>query len=75
MYPNQADDNILISIMGPEKISEIIIYEIRGKKVFDYKKSFENQANINVSNFARGIYLVEIISESKSKLTKKLILK
>ncbi len=75
MYPNPADDNLLISNMGTEKISEIIIYEISGKKVFDYKKSFESQVNINVSNFARGIYLVEIISENKSKLTKKLIIK
>jgi hypothetical protein len=75
MYPNPADDNLLISNMGTEKISEIIIYEISGKKVFDYKKSFESQVNINVSDFARGIYLVEIISENKSKLTKKLILK
>ncbi|HRG19093.1 MAG TPA: T9SS type A sorting domain-containing protein [Flavobacterium lutivivi] len=75
MYPNPANDNLLISNMGTEKISEIVIYEISGKKVFDYKKSFESQVNINVSNFARGIYLVEIISENKSKLTKKLILK
>ena len=75
MYPNPADDNLLISNMGTEKISEIVIYEISGKKVFDYKKSFESQVNINVSDFARGIYLVEIISENKSKLTKKLILK
>ena len=30
---------------------------------------------IDVSHFAKGIYLVEILSESNSKITKKLILK
>ena len=75
LNPNPAKDYFTINNIGNEKISGITIYEISGKKVFDTKKSFENQINIDVSNFARGIYLVEIVSENKSKLTKKLILK
>jgi uncharacterized repeat protein (TIGR01451 family) len=75
LNPNPAKDYFTINNIGNEKISGITIYEISGKKVFETKKSFENQINIDVSNFARGIYLVEIVSENKSKLTKKLILK
>jgi len=43
--------------------------------VFGQTKSFDTLTTINVSDFAKGIYLVEIVSENKVKLTKKLVIK
>lgn len=74
LYPNPAKESFTIHNFGTETIGEISIYEISGKKIFQQTKSFETQTIIPVSNFAKGIYLVEIISENKSKLTKKLII-
>ncbi len=74
LYPNPAKNNITISNFGTEKISQINIYEVNGKKVFHSKKLFNNETNIDVSQLAKGIYLVEIISETNSKLIKKLTL-
>lgn len=73
LYPNPAKESFTIHNFGTEIISEIAIYEISGKRIFQQTKSFETQTTIPVSNFAKGIYLVEIISENKSKVTKKLI--
>lgn len=75
VYPNPAKDVITISNMGTESISQITIYEVSGKKVFSQTKSFDTQTTINVSDFAKGIYLVEIVSENNVKLTKKLVIK
>ncbi|TDP58691.1 DUF7619 domain-containing protein [Flavobacterium dankookense] len=75
VYPNPARDVVTISNMGTEGISQITIYEVSGKKVFSQTKSFDALTTINVSDFAKGIYLVEIVSENKVKLTKKLVIK
>ncbi|NMH25494.1 DUF7619 domain-containing protein [Flavobacterium solisilvae] len=73
LYPNPAKESFTIHNSGTETIGEISIYEISGKRIFQQTKSFETQTTIPVSNFAKGIYLVEIVSENKVKLTKKLI--
>jgi hypothetical protein len=73
LYPNPAKESFTIHNSGTETIGEISIYEISGKIIFQQTKSFETQTTIPVSNFSKGIYMVEIISENKSKLTKKLI--
>lgn len=75
VYPNPAKDVVTISNMGTESISQITIYEVSGKKVFSQTKSFDTQTTINVSDFAKGIYLVEIVSENNVKLTRKLVVK
>jgi hypothetical protein len=74
LYPNPTKESFTIQNFGTETIGEISIYEISGKRIFQQTKSFDIQTTIPISNFAKGIYMVEIISESKSKLTKKLII-
>ena len=75
LYPNPAKDSFTISNTGAESITQITIYEVSGKKVFGQTKSFDNITTINVSDFAKGIYLVELISENKSRLIKKLVIR
>jgi len=74
LYPNPAKDSFTIGNTGAEEIAQISIYEVSGKKVFSQTKSFDTLTTINVSDFAKGIYLVEITSKNKTKLTKKLII-
>ena len=75
LYPNPAKDSFTISNTGAESITQISIYEVSGKMVYSQTKSFDNITTIDVSDFAKGIYLVEIVSENKVKLTKKLVIK
>jgi len=75
LYPNPAKDSFTISNTGTESITQISIYEVSGKMVYSQTKSFDTLTTINVSDFAKGIYLVEIVSENKVKLTKKLVIK
>jgi len=75
LYPNPAKDSFTISNTGAESITQITIYEVSGKKVFGQTKSFDTLTTINVSDFAKGIYLVELISENKSRLIKKLVIR
>lgn len=74
LYPNPAKESFTISNTGAEEIAQISIYEVSGKKVFSQTKSFDTLTTITISDFAKGIYLVEIISKNKAKLTKKLII-
>jgi uncharacterized repeat protein (TIGR01451 family) len=75
LYPNPAKESFTIHNYGTETINDICIYEISGKRIFQQRKSFENQTTIPISNFAKGIYTVEIISDNKYKITKKLVIK
>jgi hypothetical protein len=75
LYPNPAKENFTIGNSGTENITQITIYEVSGKRIFQQTKSFETQTTIPVSTFAKGIYLVEVVSENKSKVTKKLVVK
>ena len=74
LYPNPAKESFTIHNFGTETIGEISIYEVSGKKVFSQTKTFDTLTTITISDFAKGIYLVEIISKNKAKLTKKLII-
>lgn len=75
LYPNPTNDRFTLHNFGTETIDQISIYEISGKKIFHQTKSFETQTLIPVSNFTKGIYLVEITFKNNLKVTKKLIVK
>ena len=58
-----------------EKISKVTIYEVTGKAIYTLNDNFLETINIDVSHFAKGLYLVELSSDNNSKITKKLIIK
>ncbi|MGC4040528.1 MAG: T9SS type A sorting domain-containing protein [Flavobacterium sp.] len=75
MYPNPTADRVTISSNSIEKITAVSIYEVTGKKIHTSKNEALSTVNIDISRFSKGIYLVEITSESNLKLIKKLIIK
>lgn len=76
LSPNPASDIVTITNSNSvEKISKVVIYDITGKMIYNLSDNILASISINVSHFAKGIYLVELISDSNSKITKKLILK
>jgi len=75
MYPNPADSNVHISLKNAnENIESLTITDVLGKTIKNIKNITSNEMNVDVSNLTRGVYFVEITSENKMKLVKKLVI-
>ena len=76
LHPNPTTDIVTISNSNAnDKIEMVVIYEISGKRIYTLNKNTLSDINVDVSSFARGLYLVELTSEDHIKITKKLLLK
>jgi len=75
LFPNPTSGSITIANASMRKIEAINIYEVSGKKVYASKSNIGETTIINVSGFERGIYFVELLSDSHSRIVKKLIVK
>jgi hypothetical protein len=75
LYPNPTNSKINITNNGIGKISKVAIYEISGKRIYTMNENTLDTIAIDVSHFAKGIYLVELTSDTNSTIIKKLILK
>lgn len=74
LYPNPSNNSITITNNTIEKISKVTIYDITGKTIYQLNKNILNIISVDVSNIAKGIYLVEMTSENNTKISKKLII-
>ena len=67
VFPNPVNDYVNVS--SEENINKIIIYDISGKEILRFTPAKKNE-KINISNFSRATYFVNIISETKNKTFK-----
>jgi len=74
IFPNPATDFVNVSI-GTEKINSIAIFDITGKQVISLNNISLNNAQVNVSNLEKGIYLMKVVDESNAQETIKLVIK
>lgn len=75
LYPNPTTNSVNIDLINTsEQISKVVFYDILGKTVKTISNVAVENLIVDVSNFAKGVYLVEITSDSNLKLTKKLII-
>lgn len=75
LYPNPANTLVQVALQNStEIIDSITIYDVLGKKVNQIPHIASNQSIIDVSQLSKGIYLVEITTESSLKQIKKLII-
>ena len=68
LYPNPSKNTFQVSV----EASSLIIYDIRGKKIKEYKGSFEKNKQFSVTGLEKGVYLV-ITNTTKGKSLNKLI--
>lgn len=71
VFPNPVDD--ILNIQSDSKIEMIKIYTISRVLVETYNSMYENQLQINTSNFASGMYMISIQTQTAS--TQKLFIK
>ena len=66
VYPNPANDHILISVAGKKSDRKTIsISDFSGRVVFQTQKSVENTYMVDVSGLKKDFYIVEVWSGAK----------
>ncbi len=75
MYPNPTKDELNFDFQhSNSQITKISFYDIQGKLLKDIKQISSNKLKITTKEFAKGLYLVEILDENGNKITNKLII-
>ncbi len=76
LYPNPANDHIIIELSAVTKNAELKIINVLGQTVFNetiVASSDKIMKQINTENFAKGIYTV-VIEMNTEKVFKKLVI-
>jgi Secretion system C-terminal sorting domain len=60
-------------VTGGNKIQSIKVFDVLGKIVFK-SEPLNNQSTINSSQFAKGIYFVQITDENKNVVNRKIVI-
>ncbi len=72
VYPNPADKNIIVQLPQTEGKYTVTITEIAGKKIYQSQLASGTQT-INIANFTKGNYVVEIIDTKGNRAVEKLV--
>ncbi len=76
LYPNPSNSFVQISLQNNiENIKSIALFDVLGKIVKTVKSFTSSQANLNISDLSKGVYMVEVTNENNLKQVKKLIIK
>jgi len=73
IYPNPAQDVLNIKGVVGVGNANLKIYDLNGRLIIKQAFNFENDQNINVSEFENGLYIVKI-ENSRVNFSKKLII-
>ncbi|MEY4835846.1 MAG: hypothetical protein RI980_1961 [Bacteroidota bacterium] len=75
LVPNPASNFVQVYLQNnSESIKSIVIYDILGKKVKEVTEVNAREIQINTSELSKGLYLVEITSDTLIKQIKKLVI-
>lgn len=78
LFPNPAHNYLIINpIIAPRDISNYYsfkIYDVFGRIVFESNEEINQSYRIDLTGFAKGIYLLKFLSNSKNTLLKKIII-
>jgi len=74
LYPNPTNDKTILNVIGLKEDADVIIYDLNGIKIKSYRlKQGQKELEIDVNDFASGVYNVNIINLI-CNITKKLII-
>ena len=73
-YPNPVSDMVTISLKNNGSISNIVVYDVLGKMVISQNPtgSVATQT-MDLSAISKGVYLLEVTTDSNLKVVKKLM--
>lgn len=67
-FPNPVNETL--TIVNEGNFTNVLIYDLGGKKVFE-SNQIKNSKTINVSNFQKGIYLLQLRADDGANISKK----
>jgi hypothetical protein len=68
IYPNPAQDNILISSNKPTANVQLSVYDLAGKEVLS--TTYTNSTSLNISSLQKGMYVVKSTCEGETTYQK-----
>jgi hypothetical protein len=72
LYPNPAQDKIIVFAEGNDNITSYKIYNLHGKLMNENKLNAQKQTEIYTSNYKTGIYIIEVETDQGYKVSKKI---
>lgn len=72
IYPNPSSSSVEF-LMKDAKFNKISVISIEGKKVYENRFENKNTFQLDISNFANGLYIVSVVSDDGKLYTEKLI--
>ena len=74
LYPNPSNGMVQISILNStETLNSVSLYDVVGKKVMAFDNINAAQSTLHVGSLAKGMYMVEIMTQNHERQTKKLV--
>ena len=75
IYPNPTNGNVIIQVHNPEnKYVQISVFDVSGRKIYDKTQKADNTFKLDLSNFTKGMYLINVKIGDDIELNKKVIL-
>ncbi len=72
IFPNPATNNVSVEIAQALQSGNIEVYDVIGQMVYSSKINGFSRVNLNLANYAKGIYNIKVYN-GKNFVTKKLI--
>ncbi|MBW7869979.1 MAG: SBBP repeat-containing protein [Flavobacteriia bacterium] len=73
LYPNPVNETLFIDIDGSQKLSEVIIRDLSGKKIKTISVKDKKRIEVNFNALNKGVYLVEITEANGNRTVQKVI--
>lgn len=72
IYPNPAKDKLNIYLTGYNGISEVVLYDLNGRKINGMRTSDSN-SKMDISTLAKGVYYIKIVTVNGEVSNKKIV--
>lgn len=69
VYPNPSSEMVNLEFGNDQRVTQVIVTDLLGKKVEDIRLNGEEKIQVNVSGYKKGIYLIQA-SGSKGEILK-----
>lgn len=70
IYPNSTNNFITVTSSNLNNIEQVVLYDIRGRLIYQSKNITNNIIKIDLSTVTKGIYLLKVSRDSNSKVFK-----
>lgn len=72
-YPNPTANNYTIELKNSELPFNVTISDLSGRKIMQQNKITTNKTTLNLQGLPKGVYFLEVLSNTHKKVTQKII--